>query len=353
MDNDAKLSGWKHYPVHKEGEVINNTGTEKVATKFSPLRAGAEFVLKIRLHNMRKVEIGALLSALTFHNTTNTFHSIGMAKPLGYGKVKFEITDISDFEKLRTQNQTEYLKSFEAYMRAKDVNWENQAKELIAMSSEQNNSGSSELAYMKMETNGINEFVEAKKAKEALLEYSKLSGIQYNPGFILLASKNDIEAYKKKQIQENKIYIRPDIEELYKTKISKNKKAFIEKCKNVNLELKEKINVKTTELKSKLKKIRAEIDKRNVESLAKSLENISDYDKGKEIIANYKNKKENIPESEYQAIKDFIKRCYDNMGTKKQKKWSQIKKNPWKFISEKWVNSETAQLWFNEITNKK
>ena len=357
MNKNAQLSGWKRYPVHpKDSKPKNNPGTDNVATQFTPLKAGAKFELKIRLHNMRKVEIGALLSTLTFHDTDNTFHGIGMAKPLGYGKSKFEITNITGFENLTTENQTEYMKAFEAYMRGSvNSEWEAQAKELIAISSEQNNKGNSELVYMQMDTKGDNEFVKAKdrNSKEALRKYSELNGVQHNSGFRLLADDDDITEYRNRQSKEADIFKKPNPEQFYDTKINDSNTAFSEKCKNLNSELEEKIKTKTSDLKSSLKQLKAEIDKRNVQSLAKSLEEIADYDIGKDIIKEYQNKLDEIPESEYPAIKDFLKRCYDNMGKKKQKGWSNFNKNPWKYIANTWVGQETAQSWYNEMIDNK
>jgi len=153
MDDQPEIAGWKRYPVHANGVKSNPKPaktSDKVLTKFIPLKEGVIFEGTIRYHNLRKEELGALLSALTFHNTENTFHSIGMAKPLGYG--------------------TEWHVS-------------EQITELMTMVSEQNNQGNSELKYMKL---GVqqkeNHFVNAKKAAEALDVYSKLNGIQRKQG---------------------------------------------------------------------------------------------------------------------------------------------------------------------------
>jgi CRISPR-associated protein (TIGR03986 family) len=100
MDDTAVIAGWKRYPIHKYGVVSNPGSTEnsKVETSFVPLDSGVEFDFKIRVHNVRKAELGALLSAITFHNTNGTYHSLGMAKPLGYGKTTLEIKSLDGFE---------------------------------------------------------------------------------------------------------------------------------------------------------------------------------------------------------------------------------------------------------------
>ncbi len=173
MDPSAQIAGWKRYPVHRNGvkhNPIPSSASEDVLVKFTPLKSGAEFEFKVRYHNLRKVELGALISALTFHNTPNTFHSLGMAKPLGYGKVSLHVEEL--------KNEREYLRAFEAYMESEVDNWLvcAQITELLTMASDQQSDSS--LAYMQLELRNNNEFTEAKKAKEALDVYSKLGGVQ-------------------------------------------------------------------------------------------------------------------------------------------------------------------------------
>lgn len=173
MDKDANLAGIKRYPIHKNG-VTENKGTDATSTTFIPLDKGAKFQCKIYYHNLQKSELGALLSAITFHNTQDCFHSLGMGKPLGYGKIKVSVN--MDLEKQKT-----YLRPFEELMNGHQKNWANSPalQELVTMASEQNNTGNSDLSYMKMSTKREdNEFNTAKNNKEALSRYSKLNGIK-------------------------------------------------------------------------------------------------------------------------------------------------------------------------------
>ncbi len=168
---DLQLSGRKRYPVHKNPPVNFNPGAENVSTEFTPLDAGVVFDCPIRFHNLRPVEIGALFSALTFHgNNDQLFHSIGMGKPLGFGKIKIEVSP----EGLKHDKET-YMSTFVKDIESKlNLNWagSKQILELLTMAKEQNNSGNSELAYME-----LTEFAQAKN-EENLLQYSKLQGIQ-------------------------------------------------------------------------------------------------------------------------------------------------------------------------------
>lgn len=181
MDRKPEIAGWKRYPVHSQGIKHNplpaNTKSEKILTKFTPIQAGAVFTCSIRYHNLRPMELGALLSALTFHGTDHTYHSIGMAKPLGYGKLKLEIINEGSL------NLPERLCDFEAYMNSQltltDQSWNtlDQVSELITICKDGDDAS---LAYMSLE-----EHLEVKKKKdsnkkpkprEALDYYSNIVG---------------------------------------------------------------------------------------------------------------------------------------------------------------------------------
>ena len=79
---------------------------------FYALPTGMEFKLRINVHNLKKVEIGALLSALTIHETDGVFHNLGLAKSYGYGKIQIENVTL---HKLR-HNSDDYELAFEDAM---------------------------------------------------------------------------------------------------------------------------------------------------------------------------------------------------------------------------------------------
>jgi len=197
MDSDFSIAGWKRYPIHKNGvKKTEDTGNENVGTTFAPLDSRVVFEGKLRYHNLKKAELGAILSALSFHNTPNTYHNIGMAKPLGYGKIEVKIDGI-ELEK--------YLKDFESEITVSIPNWANseQLTELISMATEQDNSGNSELEYMRLE-----EFAKNKTGdKDYLRRYTKLDNIK-DIKVKSLISDEDIEKLKElqaKKEQEEKL----------------------------------------------------------------------------------------------------------------------------------------------------
>ncbi|MBU1668185.1 TIGR03986 family CRISPR-associated RAMP protein [bacterium] len=169
MDGSFDIAGWKRYPIHRGNTTTQteDTGNENVGTTFTPLSDGVVFQGKLRYHNLKKAELGAILSALTFHNTSNTYHTIGMAKPLGYGKIEVKLKGIDDI--------TSYIKEFELYITEQILDWQDsvQLKELLSMATEQNNSGNSKLKYMKLEEFSNNK----SKTKDYLRCYTELNGI--------------------------------------------------------------------------------------------------------------------------------------------------------------------------------
>jgi len=171
MNPNFQLAGRKRYPIHGNNKLkkTETTGNENVGTTFSPIDSGVVFKGKFRYHNLKKAELGAVLSALTFHNTSNTFHNIGMAKSLGYGKISLKIKRISEI--------SIYLKEFELAITEQVLNWKDseQLKELITMATEQDNSENSNLEYMSLQSFAKHK---TKKNQDYLRYYSKLENIQ-------------------------------------------------------------------------------------------------------------------------------------------------------------------------------
>ena len=197
MNEKAQIAGWKRYPVQHSvkrnpAPLINGVVNTKVTTTFIPLKKGATFQLSISYHNLKKEELGALISAITFHNTNGLFHSIGMAKPLGYGKTTITIDNIDENLK------TECLKAFETYMNIalgfNNPQWHHsvQLKELFAMA--KGHEGD-ETPYMSLDKREES-FVSAKKAKEALEPFSVISNNNIN--IATLTNDSNIQTEKQK-----------------------------------------------------------------------------------------------------------------------------------------------------------
>jgi CRISPR-associated protein (TIGR03986 family) len=380
MDKSAVVAGWKRYPIHvskpRENQRIEN---QKIATQFTPLDSGTEFQFKIRYHNLKKIEIGALLSALTFHQTEGTFHSLGMAKPLGYGKVTLEVGGL--------KNMNEYLAAFESYMNIELGNslpeWgaSPQITELITMVSEQRNQGNSELAYMK-----LTQFVDAKNKDkpqrgsglDALDRYSNLVN---NPKMIkTTCTPEDIEKMKR--------FIQKEKETLQKLRLTKNiiaddkakkKQELILLFEAKKKEIIEALDSKRKEIRLKEieKREKAEAEKRaevkgNKKAIAEKegikLEHIKNKDRNafdllKKAVEKFsreihtKNDKQLLaefpegflPEMAHDAVFNKLKEIFILLRSKDKKKWLESNNSPSlkKIVS--WIGAEKTKQWFDEL----
>ena len=236
MDNNFSIAGRKKYPIHKGNKTIKteDTGNDNIGTSFIPLKDGVIFKGKLKYHNLKKAELGAILSALTFHNTENSYHNIGLAKSLGYGKIDVKINNIENLES--------YLKKFELTITEQISDWSKsvQIKELLSMVVEQNNNGNSQLKYMSLEQFANNK---TEKNKDYLRSYTELQNIE-SINIKSLVSQDDLDEIKiqkqqekqEKQEAERKANLEQEKEKQRKLKTQKVEKAqnlvLLKNCKN-------------------------------------------------------------------------------------------------------------------------
>ena len=206
MDSTVQIAGYKCYPLHKgvKKSFIPKEEKTDIQTKFKPLGVGAKFNGKVRFHNLKKAEIGALLSALTFHGHDGYRHNLGMAKALGYGKIKIDI----ELNNLKYTIE-EYLKAYEEEMTIFQDNWieSPQLKELFAMANDKIINDKS-LEYQKLENPTTrdkekNDFLRAKKSKEFLQRYSKMGNVNQDD-LKSFVDKSEIEEERKVREDEKK-----------------------------------------------------------------------------------------------------------------------------------------------------
>jgi len=310
MDNDFEIAGRKRYPIHKGNFVqkTEDTGNENIGTTFKPLQDGVLFNGKLRYHNLKKVELGAILSALTFHNTPNTYHNIGMAKSLGYGKIELKLDGIKDVQ--------EYLKEFELLVSAEIDEWSDskQLKELVTMATPQTNQGNSQLKYMKLDDFANNK----SKTKDYLRNYSQLNNIK-SVKISTLISKADLDKLREKNELLEKERIAKAIEkekqqkfnlELEDVKQTQNIQIidnFIKKypdCEPIDMIIDKLNNLKKEQENNKDNEVNKKFD-----SAYKALENKKSkpkqYQKELDKFITKWNKKQNHKNSKY--ILEFLK----------------------------------------------
>lgn len=219
-DNVSRLAGRKRYPIRNS--ILSHTGTDNVSSEICPLKANAIFKCKVRFHNLKPIEIGALLSALTFHDHKECFHNIGLGKPLGYGKVKLE----ASLETNLKGKESAFMQLFEEEMdRFTGTKWRStpQFTELIAMAKGIPFQYESKFEYLQMTTNrSNNEFINAKREYNRGESYLQSFTSIINNEALLLPKQNKMPSSNqadKPPRKENQYYSRnKNIKDLEKEK---------------------------------------------------------------------------------------------------------------------------------------
>ncbi|MDT8438130.1 MAG: TIGR03986 family CRISPR-associated RAMP protein [Wenzhouxiangellaceae bacterium] len=90
-----KIRGWKRYPARTEvtPRALSEHNGQRMNTELTLYPAGTKFMARIRCHNLRPVELGALVWALELGGENELVHSLGMGKPYGYGQVRCTIRE--------------------------------------------------------------------------------------------------------------------------------------------------------------------------------------------------------------------------------------------------------------------
>lgn len=174
-NHHPSLAGYKKYPI--KGFVPHRAYPQEseMLSEFSPLDVNTNFKATIRFHNLRKAEIGALLSAITFHNSNqdNKYaHHLGYAKPLGYGKVRIQVENWSE-EKI-----DQYLKEFEYHLLKNSYANHHRGeamKEFLAMAADAPQNVIDQLVYPELE-----DFVQYKGVGHFLHRYAKLTQTNFS-----------------------------------------------------------------------------------------------------------------------------------------------------------------------------
>lgn len=95
-----RLRGWKRYwarPAVQSPLPAVGDDQKRVASRLHPLAAGTRFALRIAFHNLRDIELGALVWCLAFGAPVASaegrtwFHGLGLGKPFGFGRVSLSV----------------------------------------------------------------------------------------------------------------------------------------------------------------------------------------------------------------------------------------------------------------------
>lgn len=228
--NDGVISGWKRYPI-RNGVWGTSTGLDKLDTILYPLKENTHFVSVIKFHNLKTVELGALLSALSFHSDKNCFHQLGQGKPFGYGKVEISsVLHIND-ERYNAFPKEVYMAHFEDEMSKEHYPINNPSvKKLIALS--KSNVSGQGYEYMVMSNNPReNEFSLAKNRMEYLLPFvDEEISLLYPKYEKQVNEMREISAMIKEKIAEHKRIIELEKEKMRREKEILRQKEYEQAC---------------------------------------------------------------------------------------------------------------------------
>lgn len=111
----STIAGRKRYRITKGFQTIplgQGNGNENYISHLNALPDGLIFRCLIGVHNLKKAEIGALLSSITFNQTGGCYHNIGMAKAFGYGSIECSIKALHGLQ----HNVSDYIDYFDELM---------------------------------------------------------------------------------------------------------------------------------------------------------------------------------------------------------------------------------------------
>lgn len=328
--NDGMISGRKRYPVRKKVYGVKNPNdySPDMDTIIYPLKSNAVFKGKIHFHNLRRIELGALLSALTFHNTDGCFHQIGQGKPYGFGKVSIDV-------KLPDNIDKEYFMSlFENEIKSKIGIWHEseQLSQLFTMSKEEVNAEATLFEYMHMDTNREqNEFIKAKELNKYLQLYTTLISKKHAPISLL-------DVYNLKMDEERKL--------------SEEREEEIEKERKRKLKEKEDEDAKTKQKEieqnkdDRIKLGLAFLDEKNIHGDYK----VNDFKGASNRIDRWlkDSKKQEISTDDYELFCMTMIRLYSLANKKDLRDWDSFDSKTWIKIKG-YIGEAEAQTLFEKL----
>lgn len=376
MDKQPEIRGYKRYPVRNADDITTNpppknekTGlvNEKVATRFNPLAAGTKFKFSITYHNLKRAELGALISAITFHLNDGYSHSIGMGKPLGYGRVSLKITN-KNLEDLNP-----FAKEFEGFM-----NWSlghevpkwhqsEQIKELITLCKPFPNM-KAKLRYMAKPA----DFAEAKGKKiddpqYALNQYSEIVGEAQELNSLI--THGDLDSFiqnfesdrdhlvSTKESNPGKEWVKfylSKVKNEMNSLIREKKNALIEEILQTQKENKERKagwlleNAQAIDEENRKKQLEAGLDLSSVKNNSRAFDDVT-----KKVNQYIKKLPTELlsKEDDIRILKDKIREFYPSIPKKELSKWEvkPLDENVYFQKISKWIGEDNAKGLFEEL----
>lgn len=353
---NAEIRGFKKYPIHntqKDSDL--NAENKEIESIIRPLPAKTQFTSKIRFHNLNKIELGALLSAITLHGNEETlFHSIGSGKPLGYGKIKISIERLR-FQNKKEANKNEYLAAFENEMEQFHKGWLNSIfmEELLAMAKTADPDYEHNLVYPTLEPNQFKAF-----KTEGLANYSSINGRFLSHSVQNFFSSQQKEEQDKKAQQAALIRQQEEPIDL-KQALEKNTTEALQAFKN-----KYPDSTNMPQVDERLRSLKQDDKKAEAENFMneKFPDDLTSFDGIKAWI---KIKKQNpffkLQDPQSKGIQKVLTDIFkEELGKKNKKKclffgkknkFKAIKDHPWTDIK-KWLDPEVVEKLFNNFKDQ-
>ena len=168
---EPRLSGSKIWPATGCSHFPNNPAVQQelevglqVQTKLHTLPACTRFEVPLTFHNLRPMELGALLWVLSFGEGAAfgtgeiaRRHRLGMGKPLHLGEVTIRVRNLKvrpNLDGAATKDASGYVGTFIEYMKGEYSNWDqtHQVKAVLKASLPAENEGGT-YDYMRLGTN--------------------------------------------------------------------------------------------------------------------------------------------------------------------------------------------------------
>ncbi|MDO9154289.1 MAG: TIGR03986 family CRISPR-associated RAMP protein [Paludibacter sp.] len=364
LDKDAILKGFKRYPLHQNLKKGTSGDNENIATQFIPLKSGTLFICKVRFQNLRRIELGALLSSIVFHNTIDAFHSLGSGKPYGFGKIKTEILNsskkfeeaLSEFEYQMNLHTNSKLTNKSNWLLTENI------RELFALTQTSSDINENLLVYPILENKDEsnkqrkNQFNNVKKDNLSISKYSEMNGIASTKSLL----SEDIEIKKQEEFQQRlSLYEKLILEATnllqkgdFDAAITCVDKAETNCPDEVShFELKRQIEKAISIRKQENDALQTQqaIEQSRLESNKVPLsEKIGKLDKFPTIFGNVKtwmklNSIESLENSDIEVLTNKLVAVYTKMKPNEQKTWSDLRK--WSDLSKIIGDKETQKIF--------
>ena len=193
--SSPELAGVKLWPASRTSPEPISVGqlsreiaeNRQVQNTLYPVAENTVFKIPLTFHNLRRVELGALLWALSFGDTdalsgdpekVRKHHRIGLGKPLGLGEIAISV-DLSVDDCIDAAE--DYMKAFVDYMEAEyrsaaNGSWSESAQvKSLLMASDPTKNNRNELKYMPLSSPRDRDepgtYVSEKQAQRFLVDY--------------------------------------------------------------------------------------------------------------------------------------------------------------------------------------